>query len=220
MMQWPEENVLSEVRPEGFVVFEDRYRTGAIRERIVRRYLGASERAEYERQTPRRQRSWLAGRIAAKDAVRTLLWKLGHGPLFPVEIAISNEPSGRPVARTTTGREVRISIAHKDDIAVALASDDRPVGIDIERILPREDSFAELSFTQEELQLVRGEPRDEAWTRLWSAKEAAAKAAGTGLGGSLGRFPIRDRAGERLLVGSSWVTTKRQGEFMIGWMQA
>jgi acyl transferase domain-containing protein len=216
----PETCLLSEVRAEGFVLFDDRYRAGATRERLARRFLGENERAEYARQTPRRQRSWLAGRIAAKDAVRDLLWRLGHGPLFPIEIAIANEPTGRPVVRTSPGRNLRVSIAHKGDVAVAMASEEHSVGIDIERIEPRDPSFAEVSFTKHELGLVRGEPRDEAWTRLWSAKEAAAKAAGTGLLGSPARFPIRDRAGERLLVGDAWVTTKRHGEFIVGWMSA
>jgi phosphopantetheine--protein transferase-like protein len=220
VIRFPEKNVLSEVTGEGFALFEDRYRAGATRERIARRFLGEAERAEYERQTPRRQRSWLAGRIAAKDAVRTLLWRLGHGPLFPVEIAIANEPSGRPVVRTSTGRNLRVSIAHKGNVAVAMACEQRPVGIDIERIETRGESFAELSFTEDELRLVKDEPRDEAWTRLWSAKEAAAKACGTGLVGSPVRFPVRDRVGERLLVGDAWVTTKRHGDFIIGWTQA
>jgi acyl transferase domain-containing protein len=220
VIRWPEKNVLSEVTGEGFALFEDRYRAGATRERIARRFLGEPERAEYERQTPRRKRSWLAGRIAAKDAVRALLWRLGHGPLFPVEITIANEPSGRPVVRTNTGRALRVSIAHKGDVAVAMACEERSVGIDIERIESRGDSFAEVSFTADELRLVRDEPRDEAWTRLWSAKEAAAKAAGTGLLGSPVRFPVRDRIGERLLVGEEWVTTKRHGDFIIGWTEA
>jgi len=217
VIRWPEKNLLCEVRPEGFAIFEDRYRGGATRERIARRFLGESERAEYERQTPRRQRSWLAGRIAAKDAVRSLFWRRGHGPVFPVEIVVTNEASGRPIARTTTGREVNVSIAHKNDIAVAIASEELRVGIDIERIEPRADSFAELSFSEQELCLVKGEPRDEAWTRLWSAKEAAAKAAGTGLSGAPARFPIRDRAGERLLVGETWIKTERRGDFIIAW---
>ena len=80
--------------------------------------------------------------------------------------------------------------------------------------------FAEVSFTKDELRLVEGEPRDEGWTRLWSAKEAAAKASGTGLSGSPGRFPIRDRAGRRLLVGNAWVDTKRYGDFVISWTPA
>jgi phosphopantetheinyl transferase len=220
VIRWPEKNVLSEVTGDGFALFEDRYRAGATRERIARRFLGEVERAEYELQTPRRRRSWLAGRIAAKDAVRALLWRLGHGPLFPVEVAIANEPSGRPVVRTSTGRNLRVSIAHKGEVAVAMACEQTPVGIDIERIETRGDSFAEISFTPDELRLVRDEPRDEAWTRLWSAKEAAAKALGTGLAGSPIRFPIRDRIGNRLLVGDAWVTTKRHGDFIIGWTQA
>jgi phosphopantetheine--protein transferase-like protein len=96
----------------------------------------------------------------------------------------------------------------------------KPVGIDVERIEPRSDSFAELSFSRAELRLIEGEPRDEGLTRLWSAKEAAAKAAGTGLGGAPSRFPIRDRAGERLLVDGTWVSTKRHRDFIIGWTNA
>jgi acyl transferase domain-containing protein len=217
VIRFPENNLLSDMQPEGFSLYEDRYKSGATRERIARRFLGERERRDYETQTPRRRRPWLAGRIAAKDAVRDLSWKLGHGPLFPVEIAIANEPSGKPVASAPGGRDVHVSISHKDDVAVAIASDRHPVGIDIERVASREDSFAEVSFTKDELRLVHGDPKDEAWTRLWSAKEAAAKAAGTGLSGSPARFPVRDRAGERLLVGDTWVSTKRHGDFVVAW---
>jgi phosphopantetheinyl transferase len=220
LIQWPEKNLLSEVRPEGFVLFDDHYRAATTRDRLARRFLGERERATYERQTPRRQRSWLAGRIAAKDAVRDLLWKRGSGPLFPVEVGIENEPSGRPIVRTAAAEDMHVSIAHKEEIAVAIASVKRPVGIDLERVQPRTDSFVELSFSKEELCLIEGEPRDEGLTRLWSAKEAAAKAAGSGLGGTPARFPVRDRAGERLLVGNTWVSTKRHQDFIIGWTNA
>lgn len=219
VMLWPERNTLSVPQPEGFVLFEDHYRAATTRDRLARRYLGEMERAEYERQGPRKQRAWLSGRIAAKDAVRELLWRLGEGPLFPVEVPITSEASGRPVVRTAYGRDVRVSIAHKGDLAVALAREGRDAGIDIERVEPRDDSFAELSFTTAELRLVEGEPRQEAWTRLWCAKEAAAKAAGTGLAGAPHRFPIRDRAGTRLLVGDVWVETKRHGEHIMSWTQ-
>jgi phosphopantetheinyl transferase len=217
VMLWPEKNLMSDPQPEGFVVFDDRYRAANTRDRLARRYLGEGERAEYERQPPRGQRAWLSGRIAAKDAVRDLLWRAGHGPLFPVEVTVANEASGRPVVDAPHGRDLRISIAHKDDVAVAVACEGRAVGIDVERVEPRADSFAELAFTPEELRFVEGEPRDESWTRLWSAKEAAAKAAGTGLGGAPHRFPVRARAGSRLLVGETWVDTKRHGDFVIAW---
>ena len=220
LMQWPETNLLSEAQPEGFVLFEDHYRAATTRDRLARRFLGERERKAYQSQTPRKQRPWLSGRIAAKDAVRDLLWSRGLGPLFPVEVEIDNEPSGRPIVRTSTGHDVRVSIAHKDQIAVAMARLGKPVGIDVEHIEPRTDSFAEISFTRAELRLIAGEPREEGMTRLWSAKEAAAKASGTGLGGAPGRFPIRDRAGERLLVGDTWVSTKRHQDFIIAWTNA
>ena len=85
--------------------------------------------------------------------MRDLLWRSGHGPLFPVEVGIANEPSGRPVAAAGE-RDVRISIAHKDDVAVALASETGDVGIDVERVEARADSFAEVAFTASELRLV------------------------------------------------------------------
>jgi acyl transferase domain-containing protein len=220
VMAWPEKNLLAVPQPEGFVLFEDGYRAAPTRDRLARRFLGEAERADYERQGPRKQRAWLSGRVAAKDAVRDLLWRSGHGPLFPVEVSITSEDSGRPLVSVRGGRDLRVSIAHKDDLAVALAREGRAPGIDVERVEKREDSFAELSFTAAELGLVEGEPRDEAWTRLWTAKEAAAKAAGTGLGGSPRRFPVRDRAGTRLLVGDCWINTKRHGDFVIGWTEA
>ena len=220
VMLWPEKSLLAEPQREGFVLFDDRYRGAPTRDQLARRFLGEAERADYERQGPRKQRAWLSGRIAAKDAVRDLLWKGGQGPIFPVELAIESEASGRPSVRLASGRDVRVSLAHKDDVAVAIAREGKDVGIDVERIEPRSDAFAELSFTKDELRLVEGEPKDEAWTRLWSAKEAAAKAHGTGLQGQLGRFPIRDRAGDRLLVGDLWIETKRHGDFIISWTVA
>ena len=50
-------------------------------------------------------------------------------------------------------------------------------------------------------------------TRFWAAKEAVAKAAGTGLGGRLHRFAVERVDGDRLLVAvgkgaaSRWVQT-------------
>jgi acyl transferase domain-containing protein/phosphopantetheinyl transferase len=222
VLQWPEKHLLGDKREDGFVVFDDRYRSAPTRDQLARRYLGEGERRDYEKQGPRRQRSWLNGRIAAKDAVRDLLWSLGHPPLFPVELVLHNEESGRPVVRTPSGRDVRVSIAHSEDVAVAIAREGADVGVDIERIRPRGPEFAELALGPDELRLVESEPTDEGWTRLWAAKEAAAKAKGTGLGGNPRRFAVRDRAGERLLVDDSsgrtiWVETKRRGDFILAW---
>jgi acyl transferase domain-containing protein len=228
VMLFPEKNLLAEPQTGGYVVLHDRYRSAPTRDQLARRFLGEAERAEYDKQGPRKQRAWLAGRIAAKDAVRDLLWREGHGPLFPVEVTIETTDSGRPRVRAPSTREVHVSIAHKDEIAVAIASTNGEVGVDVERIEPRPDGFVELAFSDEEVKMIgTGPGRAEGITRLWVAKEAAAKAAGTGLQGDPKRFRVTDRAGDRLLVSGGagaaspgqWVTLHKLGDYVIGWTQ-
>jgi phosphopantetheinyl transferase len=225
VMLFPEKNLLAE--PErahaaaGLVLFADRYRSAPTRDQLARRFLGEAERRDYEKQGPRSQRAWLSGRIAAKDALRDLLGQRGHGAVFPAEIAIANDASGKPCVTTALARDLRVSIAHKDDLAVALAAEGRDVGIDLEKIEPRSDAFASLSFGDDELaMIVPGDDRDEQLTRMWAAKEAVAKARGTGLQGNPRRFTVRDRAGERLLVDASWVETRRHGDYILSWTYA
>lgn len=216
VMQYPEERLLAEPRAEGWCWFADSYRAAATRDQLARRFLGERERGEYEVQSPRAQRSWLSGRIAAKDAVRQLLWRRGLGKLFPVEIQISNDADGRPQV-AGAGGDVRVSIAHKEDTAVALAAWGRDPGIDLETVEARGGSFATTAFREEELALVAAEDQEEWVTRLWAAKEAAGKALGTGLHGDPRRLCVSERAGERLLVEGLWVDTRREGRYIVAW---
>ncbi len=86
-------------------------------------------------------------------------------------------------------RGFRLSIAHKDRIAVALAHPARPVGIDVEQVTADPDALIRVALGPAELRLAEGLAAREgtglpaALTALWCAKEAAAKAAGGGLGG-------------------------------------
>jgi acyl transferase domain-containing protein len=218
VMLYPEKNLLSEPQPGGYVLLTDRYRSAPTRDQLARRFLGEKERAECDAQGPRRQRSWLAGRIAAKDAVRDLLWKNGVGTLYPVEITVETLPNGRPKVHAPFDGVVRVSIAHKDDLAVAIASVERDVGIDIERVDARPEGFTELAFSEGELGLMaRSENRDEWLTKLWAAKEASSKAEGVGLSGDPRRFPVTDRATDRLLCAGRWVELRRFGDYVIGW---
>ena len=217
VMLRPETNVLADTKPEGFALFSDVYRSASTRDQLARRYLGEAERAHYEEQGPKKQRAFLNGRIAAKDAVRSLLWKRGNRGIFPVEIEITNDAQGAPIASCAFERDVRISIAHKEDLAIAMATIGKRIGVDVERIAPRSAGFEEISFTEEELRLVDRDARDEWITRLWSAKESAAKARGTGLVGNPRRFVVRDRSGERLLVDDILVETRRHGDFILSW---
>jgi phosphopantetheine--protein transferase-like protein len=98
------------------------------------------------------------------------------------------------------------------------------VGIDIEQIADRDDCTVAAILTDAERGLLdtlcssdAGSPDQtrSSWiTRFWTAKEAVAKAAGTGLGGRPHTFVVERVDGQRLLVTpgggapSRWVHTE------------
>ncbi|WP_329200707.1 MULTISPECIES: polyketide synthase [unclassified Streptomyces] len=185
----PEVCGIGEPRPEGWCLARRRWTDPASRELVMRRYLGAAEREVFERLSPRAREPWLLGRIAAKDALRQALWDAGAGPVFPVEVPVGNDPAGRPLARGPLTGGLRLSIAHKDRIAVALAHPSRTVGIDVEPVTTDPQALVRIAFGPDELRLAEalaardGTGPAAALTALWCAKEAAAKAEGGGLGG-------------------------------------
>ncbi|MEV5572822.1 beta-ketoacyl synthase N-terminal-like domain-containing protein [Spirillospora sp. NPDC052269] len=121
----PEVSGTAEPQPEGWVLAREHWNNGSSRELLMRQYLNAAERPGYEALTPREQGPWLLGRIAAKDAVRHWLWEHGHGPLFPAEVTINDDASGRPRATGAFGSSPALSVAQTDELAVALV---RPAG--------------------------------------------------------------------------------------------
>jgi phosphopantetheinyl transferase len=189
----------------------ERWRDAATRELIARRYLGAEERAEYAGKNPRAQRQWLLGRIAVKDAVRRWLWDRGAGPVYPVQIRVRNAAGGRPLVDGPFDGPLPVSLAHTGTVAAALVGDvgGPGVGIDVEQVADRGAAFeaAALSAAERDLLDRLGGDRDAWLARFWTAREAAAKAAGTGLAGRPAAFAVERVSGERLLVGGSWVRT-------------
>lgn len=164
---------------------------------VARLYLTACELESFVRMTTKRQREYLAGRIAAKDAVRTWLCDRANGRSFhPVEIALSVDDFGCPHVDTIQGiTELPwISIAHSGGTATAVASF-QPCGIDLEdlsdsttkRMLGEFASASELRILAP---LMESDPAGAWPTRLWCAKEAAAKALGTGLQGRPHQFEL------------------------------
>jgi phosphopantetheinyl transferase (holo-ACP synthase) len=208
VLMYPERNVLA-VPADPYVAVTEHWRGAASRELMMRRYLGERERAHHEEVGLRGRRGWLLGRIAIKDAVRLHRWRRGEGAIFPVEIEVRNEPSGRPVV----DGGLHVSVAHKDDRAVAIARE-HAVGIDLERIEPRAETFAAIAFTETELAL--GDGSDEWLTRLWAAKEAAAKQLGTGITDPK-RFVVTARDGDRMWIGDRAIDTRREGDYIIAW---
>ncbi|HEY1555387.1 MAG TPA: beta-ketoacyl synthase N-terminal-like domain-containing protein [Kofleriaceae bacterium] len=212
VLMYPERNVLAEPRRE-YVLVREHWRAAASRELMMRRYLTEHERAAHDALGPRARRGWLLGRIALKDAVRLHAWGATKSrAIFPAEIQIGNEASGKPFV---AGRaELPISVAHKDDLAVAIVGEvGETVGIDLEKIAPRSDGFGAVAFTPAELLLARD---DEARTRLWAAKEAVGKALGTGITDPK-RFEARALPDGRLAIGDHVVDTRREGDYVIAW---
>ncbi|WP_421793797.1 beta-ketoacyl synthase N-terminal-like domain-containing protein [Hydrocarboniphaga effusa] len=220
-------NAVSQQVPPNVALFEDRYDTAILRDYLVRRYLAEPERAIYDGLSPRRKRQWLAGRVAAKDAIRLLFWqRQANAPIYPQEVRIANLETGAPVAlpnvTTTVPAGLHISIAHKGSLAAAIVGD-VPVGIDIEHVEPREAGFVELAFSPDECKLLLADASADAdieYTRGWVAKEVAAKAAGTGLGGQPLAFVIEAREGDCLRVNGHWVVTHPLRDSIVGWSLA
>ncbi|MET9609714.1 beta-ketoacyl synthase N-terminal-like domain-containing protein [Streptomyces sp. NPDC006512] len=201
----PEVSGIGEPQPGGWCVAVRRWNDPASQELVMRRYLGAAEREAYERLAPRARAPWLLGRIAAKDALRQLLWDRGAGPVFPAEVTVTADGAGRPVPGGLAAG-LHLSLAHKDRIAVAVAHPDAPVGIDVEPVAEDPGALIRIALTPDEHRLAeRLAARDgtglaAAVTTLWCAKEAAAKAEGTGLGGRLVRWRVTEDPADGLRV--------------------
>ncbi|MEV2190212.1 beta-ketoacyl synthase N-terminal-like domain-containing protein [Streptomyces phaeochromogenes] len=223
--RFPERNTLSQARPGGWSLLHERWPDLASRDLIMRNSLSGAERSEYERHAPRGRRQWLLGRIAVKDAVRQWLWDHGEGPVFPAEIRVRNDESGRPYVTGLHGRTLPpldISLAHRAEAGVAIVRPHRPEpgpGIDIEEVVERDAQTLAVALGEDELRLLSarcaatGESEALWFTRFWAAKEAVAKAEGTGFrgrprdftvlaatAGDAGVAEVAGAAGDRLLV--------------------
>jgi phosphopantetheine--protein transferase-like protein len=232
---FPEHNRIAQRQPGGWFLVRDRWPDPATRELVMRRYLSAAERADYQQRNPRAARQWLLGRIAVKDAVRQWLWDAGADPVFPIEITVTNDPSGRPRVVGPFAEPPEVSLAHTGSLAAALVDDpgcSPGVGIDIEQIADRDNSTVAAILTDAERGLLDSlcslDPTRPSWvTRFWTAKEAVAKAAGTGLGGRPHRFEVQRVDGDWLLVRagdgapSRWVQTRIGTEpeaYAVAWI--
>ena len=212
VLREPERYVLAVPDPAGFVSVTEHWRGSASRELMMRRYLGESERADHERTGPRGRRGFLLGRIAVKDAVRLHRWKTAQHDLWPVEVVVSNAESGKPLVAG-----VHVSVAHKDDRAVAIVDAEREVGIDLERIEPRTKTFLDIAFTPAELVLANGS--DEMYARMWAAKEAVAKALGTGMTDPK-KFEVVRCEGDHMTIAGFTVETRRDDVYAIAWTRS
>ncbi|MDL4775045.1 beta-ketoacyl synthase N-terminal-like domain-containing protein [Actinomadura xylanilytica] len=174
----PEVSGTSEPQPGGWCLARKRWDGTSARDLLMRQYLCAAERDEYQALTPRAQGPWLLGRIAAKDAVREWLWRQGHGPLFPAELTVRDGATpGRPTVAGPFDRPPALAIDGDGEFAVALV---RPAG-QAAGIALGTVADEGVPPSGAERDLLAGAPGDRATaaTRLRTAKRAVAAATGT-----------------------------------------
>lgn len=136
-----------------------------------------------------RRRDWLAGRVAAKRALRGAMRECKQ-PVAPYNaIEIWNDADGAP--RFSVASQFRsaacyqlptalhISIGHTDGAAVAGVADSDEagtIGVDIEPTVPLADALLERVLHPNERARLASEGEHPAPLALWTAKEAVMKA--------------------------------------------
>jgi phosphopantetheine--protein transferase-like protein len=169
--------------------------------------LTENEQREWRQlgKTEKRRMDWLMGRIAAKDAVRLLAKQAFGLTLKCADIQISKTEIGNVEAQVFNFELAwtpQISISHCQTTAVAIAEPPRAThqaGIDVEEIKERDQGFAEFSFTKNELKWLSAKPAEEKAlhiAKLWTAKEAAAKASCSGFSGNPKLFELQSAASD------------------------
>ncbi len=138
-----------------------------------------------------RRHEWLLGRIAAKEAARDWFRIRHQLQLASADIEIVGDDRGRPQVRVDAlpGASMpAVSISHSRGWAAAVVADPGlAVGFDYQRVNNvRAGELIRGAFGEAEQHWFSSVPEAQlelVATALWCAKEAAAKAAGTGLQG-------------------------------------
>jgi 4'-phosphopantetheinyl transferase len=161
--------------------------------------LDASEQARLASlKTHKRKRDWLLGRWTAKRLTQCYVERQ-TGLRLPLDaLIIGSWPDGAPYVCLDCGARsaevehnlqsaicnLQLSISHSNGYALCALTEEGNVGVDIERIEPRDRQFVEDYFTADEILQVQTAPIEQSEaliTAIWSAKESALKAFRLGL---------------------------------------
>ncbi len=122
----------------------------------------------------------------AEQYLRSLI----HSKGMPFDLPIRRSPKGKPFFPTM--QNLHFNITHsRTHIAIALS--DTPVGIDLEPLRPYPPMLVHRYFHRDEvdyLDTLADERKAEAFTRLWTLKEAYVKYTGTGIADNFHKFAI------------------------------
>ena len=150
--------------------------------KVLMRYLSSEEKSSFERKkNEKRKIEYLSGVIAAKKLIKDV-----YKDAKAIQTTeIRKTTKGQPYIYDRKKKEkskLNLSITHSGDFAIA-AIGDSPIGIDIEKIEERSESFYKEAFTEKERNQISSNA--ELGTVYWTIKEAITKAIGEGLNLSL-----------------------------------
>lgn len=147
---------------------------------LLERMLSPHEReraAAFRASGPRKQF------VVARAAVRTVLGR--YLDIAPAACAFSTSDQGKPSLHPPS--PLRFNVSHSRDLVAIAVTHGHEVGIDVEahRRLPDMAAIAHTILDTQDLQeWLRAEPGEQltAFYRIWTCKEAMAKASGRGIG--------------------------------------
>jgi len=146
------------------------------------RYMKSQEKAAFQKiKNNKRKMEYLAGLIAAKE----LYSIIENDPEVFGKIEIRKTTKGQPyiyILKDKKKSDLFISISHSENYALAVIGS-VPLGVDIEKIEERNESFYKEAFTERERSTISNDK--ELGTIYWTIKEAVSKALGEGLNISL-----------------------------------
>lgn len=141
--------------------------------------------------------------LLAKQQLLSIIKEKGLS--FPTTIAVKEK--GKPYF--LYNENLHFSISHtKSHIAIALH--DKEIGIDIENTRKCNLSLAKRFFHSEEynyLSSLTQEEQDEAFTKIWTLKEAFVKCTGEGIAGGFNKFSV--------IVDSSTIDKKYKTQYQV-----
>jgi phosphopantetheinyl transferase len=146
-------------------------------------FTGREQESIYGISNRKRRASRIAGRIAARKAL--IRFDSGRFSEEYGSIEILNDEKGMPYL--SKNKDMTITISHSGNIAIAVVSK-RKIGVDIEMIDKRPESFIQCFFEPSEQKWIRelNDYKDHRANYLWTRKEAVSKLLGLG-----GEIPFR-----------------------------
>lgn len=140
--------------------------------------------------------------IMARGMLRMIL--AGYLGTKPHELRFEYTPFGKPLlAENNDNKSIHFNISHSDNVVLYAITNNRNIGIDVERINDRIDitQVAQRFFSPGEinaLERCKRENRAEIFFQYWTRKEALVKAMGNGVSFSLEQIDVSKVDGKAL----------------------